>query len=284
MYFGQPNGNAFPSLAVFLCMLYHRIIKHQNPDADWVVFIHGAGGSSAVWFKQIKPYRKHFNLMLIDLRGHGRSADGPSMGRHDYSFESIAKDVIQVMDHRGIAKAHFVGVSLGTIIIRQLVDLAPDYVKSMVYVGAITKLSLKSRFLVRLGRMFRSVIPYMWLYRFFAFIIMPLDGHQESRNVFVREAKKLAQKEFIRWFNLTRHVGEKLKLFEEVDPGIPTLYVMGDQDHMFLQPIYRMVERFKNHTLHIVEECGHVVNIEKPDVFNQLSIQFIRERKNEPVG
>lgn len=258
-------------------MLYHRIIEHSK-EADWVVFVHGAGGSSAVWFKQIKDYKEHFNLLLIDLRGHGRSADGPAFGKHDYSFESIAADIIDVLDHLQIRQAHFVGVSLGTIIIRQLVDIAPTYVKSIVFVGAITRLSLKSRFLVRMGRMFKSFIPYMWLYRLFAFIIMPLDGHEESRSLFVREARKLAQKEFIRWFNLTRHVGEKLKLFEEVDSGIPTLYVMGDQDHMFLQPILNMVKRFKDQTLHIVDQCGHVVNIEKPEEFNRLSLQFLQDR------
>lgn len=267
-------------------MLYHKIIKLSD-DADWVVFVHGAGGSSAVWFKQVKSYKKHFNLLLIDLRGHGKSDDGPAFGKMNYSFESIASDVIDVLDHVGISRAHFVGVSLGTIIIRQLVDIAPQYVQSIVFVGAITKLSFKSRFLVRMGRIFKSVIPYMLLYRLFAFVIMPLDGHQESRSVFVREARKLAQKEFIRWFNLTRHFGEKLKLFEEVDPKIPTLYVMGDQDHMFLEPIYKMVEKFRNQTLHIVEKCGHVVNIEKPKIFNELSIAFLqqqRERKEVPVA
>ncbi len=258
-------------------MLYHRIIE-RSPSAEWVVFIHGAGGSSAVWFKQIKTYSKHFNLLLIDLRGHGNSAEGPAFGKIDYSFESIASDILEVMDFLNVRRAHFVGVSLGTIIIRQLAEIAPAYVKSMVLVGAITRLSVKSRFLVRLGRMFKSVIPHMWLYRLFAFIIMPLDGHQESRNVFVHEARKLAQKEFIRWFNLSRQIGEKLRLFEEIDPDIPTLYVMGDQDHLFLQPIRAIVTRFRNQTLHIVKQCGHVVNIERPDEFNRLSIQFLRGR------
>jgi pimeloyl-ACP methyl ester carboxylesterase len=258
-------------------LLYHKIY-HLSEDADWVVFVHGAGGSSAVWFKQIKSYKKHFNLLLIDLRGHGRSPAGPELGREDYSFESIASDLIEVLDHRNIRKAHFVGVSLGTIIVRQLVDLRPEYVKTMILVGAVTKLSFKSRFLVSMGRTFKSVIPYMWLYKFFAFIIMPLDGHEESRNTFVREAQKLAQKEFIRWFNLTRQFGEKMRIFEEVDPGVPTLYVMGDQDHMFLQPIHNLVARFKSQTLHVVERCGHVVNIEKPEVFNELSIRFLKSR------
>ena len=46
----------------------------------------------------------------------------------------------------------------------------------------------------------------MWLYRLFAFIIMPRQHHQESRNLFVREARKLCQKEFKRWFRLATEV------------------------------------------------------------------------------
>ncbi|HAC14855.1 MAG TPA: 2-succinyl-6-hydroxy-2,4-cyclohexadiene-1-carboxylate synthase, partial [Bacteroidetes bacterium] len=88
-------------------MLYHKI-HYLSGDADWVVFVHGAGGSSAVWFKQIKAYKKNFNVLLVDLRGHGKSAPGPESERSDYSFESIASDIIEVMDHRNIPKAHFV--------------------------------------------------------------------------------------------------------------------------------------------------------------------------------
>ena len=52
-------------------------------------------------------------------------------------------------------KAHFVGVSLGTIIIRQLAEMQPQRVSSMVLAGAIAKLDLRSRFFVGLGRAFK---------------------------------------------------------------------------------------------------------------------------------
>jgi pimeloyl-ACP methyl ester carboxylesterase len=44
----------------------------NSPEKDWVVFIHGAGGSSSIWFKQIKAYSEEFNVLLVDLRGHGK--------------------------------------------------------------------------------------------------------------------------------------------------------------------------------------------------------------------
>lgn len=263
-------------------MLYHKTYLNET-SSEWVVFIHGAGGSSVVWYKQIQAYCKHFNLLLIDLRGHGRSAQGPAMQRHDYSFESIALDIVEVLDHLKIRQAHFVGVSLGTIIIHKLADLHKGYVKSMIMVGAITRLNYKSRFFVNLGRLFHNVMPYMWLYRFFAFIIMPRDDAQESRNIFVQEAQKLARKEFIRWFMLTRRLTAKLKKMDEDDTGIPVLYVMGEKDHLFLEPIRDRVRKFKNQTLAVVEKCGHVVNIEKASVFNELSIEFIRNLSLQPV-
>jgi pimeloyl-ACP methyl ester carboxylesterase len=263
-------------------MLYHKTYLNDASD-EWVVFIHGAGGSSVVWYKQIQAYCKHFNLLLLDLRGHGKSADGSSMQRPDYSFESIALDIIDVLDHLKIRQAHFVGVSLGTIIIQKIAEIRKDYVKSMIMVGAITRMNFRSRFFVNLGQIFHKVMPYMWLYRFFAFIIMPRDDAKESRNIFVQEAQKIARKEFIRWFMLTRRLTARLKKMDDDDIGVPVLYVMGEQDHMFLQPIRERVKKFKNQTLAVVEKCGHVVNIEKAAHFNDISIGFIHQLAPQPA-
>ena len=262
-------------------MLYHKIYPNQD-SSEWVVFIHGAGGSSVVWYKQIQTYARHFNILLIDLHGHGKSAKGSNSVSTPYSFENIALDIVKVLDYRGIAKAHFVGVSMGTIIVRKLAEIKKEYVRSMILVGAITKLNFKSRFLVRLGRSFHKVIPYMWLYKVFAFIIMPLEQHEESRNVFIREARKLARHEFIRWFKLTHRLTAKLQRMENEDPGIPILYVMGEQDYILLEPVKDLVKKYKSRSLAVIEKCGHVVNIEKAEVFNQLSIDFLNNL-NEPL-
>lgn len=250
-----------------------------SQSAPWVVFIHGAGGNSSIWYKQVRAFSAHFNLLLVDLRGHGRSPGAIESGKA-YSFEDIAADVVEVMDHLGIAKAHFVGVSLGTIVIRQLAEMQAERVSSMVLAGAIAKLDFRGKFFVGLGRTFKNVLPFMWLYKLFAFVIMPRANHAESRNFFIREAQKLARKEFLRWYKLTGQLTPLLRRFEAVLPDIPTLYVMGRQDHMFLPTVADMVARTKAATLEVVEQCGHVVTIEQAQRFNEAAIRFLTGQNN----
>ncbi len=254
-------------------MLFYKT-HHHTSQAPWVVFVHGAGGSSAIWYKQVRAFRAQFNVLLVDLRGHGRSPGAAVMG-NKYNFETISADVLEVLNHLRISKAHFVGVSLGTIIIRQIAEMAPERVQSMILAGAIAKLDIRSRFFVGLGRMFKNLVPYLWLYKLFAFVIMPRKNHAASRSFFVNEARKLAQQEFLRWYKLTSQLRPLLKRFEVPLPGIPTLYVMGRQDHMFLPTVQDLVERTQQATLEIVEQCGHVVTMEQPNEFNRRAISFL---------
>ena len=95
---------------------------YENPNTtQWVTFVHGAGGSSSIWFKQIRDFKKQYNVLLLDLRGHGDSnAPIKKAFKQHYTFKSIANDVMEVLDHLKIKTSHFVGISLGTIVIRQL--------------------------------------------------------------------------------------------------------------------------------------------------------------------
>lgn len=257
--------------------MLHYHTYHLGEDKDWVVFVHGAGGSSSIWFKQIKAYKKYFNVLLVDLRGHGKSKDLMQKYYEDtYTFQLISKDILHVLDEAGIEKAHFVGVSLGTIIIRTIGEIAPERVDSLVMSGAVMRLNVRSRFLVWVGHMFKKVVPFMWLYKLFAWIILPRKRHSESRLLFIREARKLYQKEFLKWFNMTKEINPLLRYFREKELPIPTLYVMGGEDYLFLPPVKKVVADHKQSMLEVIDKCGHVVNVEQPDVFNQLSIDFLK--------
>jgi pimeloyl-ACP methyl ester carboxylesterase len=146
----------------------------------------------------------------------------------------------------------------------------------MIMGGAVMKINLKGQILMRLGSLTKSIIPYLVMYRFLAWVIMPRKNHRESRILFINEAKRLYQKEFIRWFTLVSQVNALLKLFRIKDSGIPTLYIMGQEDHMFLPSISKLVANHSSSKLVVVPNCGHVVNVEQPDFFNKSVIEFIQ--------
>ena len=257
-------------------MLNYAIYRNKESQ-QWVTFIHGAGGSSTIWFKQIKAFSRFFNLLLIDLRGHGKSKHHMlDLTNSIYTFDAIAADIIEVLDHEKIKSSHFMGISLGTILIRTIAEKSPKRVNSMIMGGAILKFNFKSRLLMRFGNATKSILPYMWLYKILAFIIMPKRNHKESRLLFIREAKKLYQKEFIRWFKLTSEVIPLLKVFRQKQIKVPTLYVMGEQDYMFLPAVRKVVEQHQRSQLQIIPNCGHVVNVEHPQQFNQLCLHFLQ--------
>lgn len=238
--------------------------------------MHGAGGSSSIWFKQIRDFKEHFNVLVFDLRGHG---DNKPILKNSfntkYTFDAITNDIVELLDHLKIKSTHFVGISLGTILIRNLAERKPTMVKSMIMGGAIIKLNFRSQLLMHTGILFKSVVPYILLYQLFAFIIMPKKNHKKARLLFVREAKKLYKKEFLKWFKLTSEINPLLRFFRSKDIKIPTLYMMGEEDYLFLPSIKNIVKKHKMASLFIIEKCGHVVNIEQPKVFNTQTLKFL---------
>ncbi len=260
-------------------MISYTIYKNKSSD-QWVTFVHGAGGSSSIWFKQIRDFQKHFNVLLLDLRGHGNSNKQIKTAfKQNYTFESIATDVFEVLEHLKIETSHFVGISLGSIVIRQFAEMHPNRVKSMILGGAILKMNFRSQILMRLGNVFKYVLPYLVLYKFFAFVIMPKKNHRQSRLLFINEAKKLYKKEFIKWFKLTAEINPVLRWFRQKELNIPTLYVMGEEDYMFLPSVRQVVAcHVKTAKLHVIQNCGHVVNVEQPIIFNETVISYLKKR------
>lgn len=254
-------------------MLYHKTYLHKNTTKPWITFVHGAGGSSSIWFSQIRAFSNSFNLLLIDLRGHGKSKS--SKTTQDYNFDAIADDVMDVVQCLNISKTHFVGISLGTIIIMNIAHRYPKKTISLVMGGAILYLNLRAQILMKLGVCFKHVIPYMWLYMFFAYTIMPKKNHKASRQFFINEAKKMNQKEFINWFSLVSSVNNILKVYRNKSIEIPALYIMGAQDYMFLPSIEKIVSTHANASLCVIPNCGHVVNIEGSEIFNKKVKQYL---------
>ena len=105
--------------------------KPFNPDQPSVVFIHGAQNDHSVWILQTRYFAHHgFNVLAVDLPGHGRSK-GPALK----SVESMAAWVLAVMDAASVDQATMVGHSMGSLIALEASHIAPARVTRLAMVG-----------------------------------------------------------------------------------------------------------------------------------------------------
>lgn len=261
-------------------MLHYRKYICETSN-QWVTFLHGAGGSSAIWFKQVRDFSKKYNVLLIDLRGHGESQMKITAEiKSAYTFPKIAAEIMEVLDFEKIEKSYFAGISLGTIVIRQIAEQYPEKVLAMIMGGAVLDFNLKAKILLKLSFILKSVLPYLLFYKIFAYIIMPDNVHKKSRNLFIREAQKICKEEFHRLFNLTIGINQVFKYFSKTELPIPTLYLMGEDDHLFLGPIKKLLKTHVNYSqLIIVPKSGHICNVDNSEFFNNQALSFIAENK-----
>ena len=86
-------------------MLNYYTYKDES-HTEWVTFVHGAGGSSSIWYKQVRSFKEHYNVLVLDLRGHGRSKPKLSDAlKSTYTFDAITTDILEVLDHLQIQKS-----------------------------------------------------------------------------------------------------------------------------------------------------------------------------------
>ena len=254
-------------------MLHYRTIVNELSDR-WIVMIHGAGGSIEVWYRQVSDFARHFNILLVDLVGHGGSA-GESFGK-GFSFSKAAEQVMEVVNHLKIEKSHFMGLSLGSIVVRMIAKRNPRKVSSMILAGAVTRLSPKARFLLKCATKLRKVLPYGVLKRIIAKNIIPQEQYKESKKLFLKSAKRLSFDSFLSWMKVVEELNTHIKNLFNERISIPTLYMTGEDDKLFLPQVRETVRNSGDKTsLIIVPNAGHVCNVDNKQFFNRHSLEFV---------
>jgi 3-oxoadipate enol-lactonase len=81
-------------------------------DAPCLVLSNSLGTDLGMWQPQMPALLEHFRVLRHDMRGHGQSGVTPG----PYSIAQLGGDVIALLDHLKIAKAHFCGLSMGGMI------------------------------------------------------------------------------------------------------------------------------------------------------------------------
>lgn len=115
-------------------MTHHNLDLHYRIDGDaslpTLVLSNSIGTSLAMWDAQMETLTRHFQVLRYDTRGHGRSSTGTR--KDSCTMADLGNDVLALLDHAGIERAHVCGVSLGGMTSLWLGLNAPERVVSVI--------------------------------------------------------------------------------------------------------------------------------------------------------
>ena len=140
--------------------IWYAEFGHGRP----VIMIHGGLANSNYWGKQVKALAKHYRVIVMDSRGHGRST------RNDqpYGYDLMSSDVLGLMDYLKIKKAAIVGWSDGAIIGLDIAMHHPERVAKLFAFAAnsdpsgvadIAKSPVFTAYIARAGEEYKRLSP-----------------------------------------------------------------------------------------------------------------------------
>ncbi|NQV19988.1 MAG: 3-oxoadipate enol-lactonase [Rhodospirillales bacterium] len=97
-------------------------------DGPVVTLSHSLAANLGMWEPQAAALRGHYRVLRYDTRGHGQTSAPPG----DYALEQLADDVRTLLDALGIARTHYVGLSMGGMIGQTLALRYPDLLDRLV--------------------------------------------------------------------------------------------------------------------------------------------------------
>ena len=113
---------------VRLCYFIDDFTDPWKP-AQTAILLHAGMGSSARWYSMVPAIARHYRTVRLDLRGHGSSQVPPV--DLELSLARLTQDVRELMDHLGIANAHFICNATGGYLGQHLAATSPERVKSL---------------------------------------------------------------------------------------------------------------------------------------------------------
>lgn len=232
---------------------------------DPVVMIHGLGGTSNT-FQTLMPALAGYRAIRPDLPGSGRS----DAGAGPLSIEGQAGAVVRMLAQAGIARAHLVGHSMGTLVCQELAAARPDLVASLVLFGALTEPTEAARAgLVARAAAARTSGMAVIADQIIATTLAPRTHAEHPAAVaFVRESILRQPPE-----GYARNC-EALARATRIDSRrikVPVLLVTGDADPVAPVSMARdLCDGIGEASLSLLDRCGHWATVEAPDAASRL--------------
>jgi len=242
---------------------------------ELLVLMHGIGGHRTNWTEQVAVFSEHFHTVSWDARGYGDSDDyeGP------LDFGDFARDLNALLDHFGVEQAHLCGLSMGGRIAQDFYLQFPERVKTLTLVATFAGfrnfsseerqrfIDLRKKPLVEEGKEPKDIAPVV------AKTLIGPAASDDTYQRLVQSMEKLHKDSYIKTIEASTIYDKALELETVI---VPTCLVFGEHDSLTTPETGRaMAERVTGSEYHVVPRAGHLINIEEPEVFNRIVLEFL---------
>jgi pimeloyl-ACP methyl ester carboxylesterase len=235
-----------------------EIYCETHGEGEPLILLHGGGGVGANWGLIFKEAPDGYQLILPDLRGHGRSTN-PS---GEFSFRQCALDVLALLDHLGVERFKSVGMSMGAKTLLHIATQQPARLDAMVLVSAAPYFPEQARAVMRR---------------------MTTADHTEAEWRQMREWHKHGDEQIRALWRLADIFKDSYTDMNFTPPYLSTikartLIVHGDRDPLY--PVHLATEMYAaipNSYLWVVPNGGHgPIFGDMADGFVKTALQFLR--------
>ena len=231
-----------------------------------MVFLHGSGLSHIVWsLTEQFFFNKNFNVLSLDLPGHGNS-DGPCLG----SIEKIADWLEEVFKKLNLNDLILVGHSQGCLEILEYAHKYKSRLKKLIFVGGSNKMPVHPDLieLAKNGDSDAIKLMMKWGYEGSKKFIggNPVEKIIQSP----RDISEILAVDLVACNNYLNGFEAAKKI------NLPSLVILGELDKMVnLESGKKFSNLLENSTTHIINECGHMIMIEKAFEMREKILKFL---------
>lgn len=259
--------------------IYYEVVGEGEP----VVFVNGIFMNTNSWLYQCTVLSKKYKVVLHDLRGQWKS--GKPKDRDAYSIEIHVEDLKGLLDHLGVKPVHLVGTSYGGEIAIRFTAKYPDYVKDLIIITAASEIHLDLKLTaLRWLEGAKTKDPYRFVLSWindvysdnflnkmgWGFIERLVNVYSSS---FDFEAAVFLLESF-----LELEKNPLTPILREID--VPTLVIAAEKDRVKPVKYSKIIaEGIRNSKLIVIDNAGHAVVIEKPEIVNMLIMGFIEKNR-----
>jgi len=241
-----------------------------SDDRPALVLLHSLGLDGEMWRLQLERWAPTLRLVLVDVRGHGRSGTPPG----PYTIERMATDVLEVCAQLQIERFHLCGVSLGGLIALWLAIHHPPKVHRLVCSNTAPKITHARFWDARIDSVRRygvAGIARSVSKRFFAPTFLDREpAIVEHTTATLRSASDVG------YIGACEALRDTDLRAEVARIALPTLVIVGNDDIATpASDAEWLHHRIAGSRLQILPAVGHLANLEAPNEFGRLVIEHL---------